>query len=115
MGSPWMAAAALIPAIRPMAADSRYPSTPVSWPAIAVVIIWQFMTSWNEFILALVTMNTNQVKPLTLVPLVYSGQFMMRPGPMFAILTLITLPVIVVYYLMQRFMVSGLTAGAVRG
>ena len=37
------------------------------------------------------------------------------PGPMFAILTLITLPVIVVYYLMQRFMVSGLTAGAVRG
>ena len=40
---------------------------------------------------------------------------MMRPGPMFAILTLITLPVIVVYYLMQRFMVSGLTAGAVRG
>ena len=88
---------------------------PVSWPAVAVVIIWQFMTSWNEFILALVTMNSNQVKPLTLVPLVYSGQFMMRPGPMFAILTLITLPVIVVYYLMQRFMVSGLTAGAVRG
>ncbi|MCY3831482.1 MAG: carbohydrate ABC transporter permease, partial [Chloroflexi bacterium] len=37
------------------------------------------------------------------------------PGPMFAILTLITLPVIVVYYMMQRFMVSGLTAGAVRG
>jgi len=88
---------------------------PVSWPAVAVVIIWQFMTSWNEFILALVTMNSVDVKPLTLVPLVYSGQFLMRPGPMFAILTLITLPVIVVYYLMQRFMVSGLTAGAVRG
>ncbi len=88
---------------------------PVSWPSIAVVIIWQFMISWNEFILALVTMNSNQVKPLTLVPLVYSGQFMMRPGPMFAILTLITIPVIAVYYLMQRFMVSGLTAGAVRG
>lgn len=88
---------------------------PVSWPAVAVVIIWQFMTSWNEFILALVTMNSVDVKPLTLVPLVYSGQFLMRPGPMFAILTLITLPVILVYYLMQRFMVSGLTAGAVRG
>ena len=88
---------------------------PVSWPSIAVVIIWQFMISWNEFILALVTMSSNQTKPLTLVPLVYSGQFMMRPGPMFAILTLITIPVIVVYYLMQRFMVSGLTAGAVRG
>ena len=88
---------------------------PVSWPAVAVVIIWQFMTSWNEFILALVTMKSVEVKTLTLVPLVYSGQFMVRPGPMFAILTLITLPVIVVYYFMQRFMVSGLTAGAVRG
>ena len=88
---------------------------PVSWSPVAVVIIWQFMTSWNEFILALVTMNSVETKPLTLVPLVYSGQFMMRPGPMFAILALISLPVIVVYYLMQRFMVSGLTAGAVRG
>ncbi|MCY3834485.1 MAG: carbohydrate ABC transporter permease, partial [Chloroflexi bacterium] len=35
---------------------------PVSWPAVAVVIIWQFMTSWNEFILALVTMNSVDVK-----------------------------------------------------
>jgi ABC-type glycerol-3-phosphate transport system permease component len=88
---------------------------PVSGPAIAVVVIWQFMTSWNEFILALVTINTNLLKPLTLVPLVYSGQFMVRPGPMFAILTMITIPVVLVYYLLQRFMVSGLTAGAVKG
>ena len=39
---------------------------PVSWPAISVIVIWQFMTSWNEFILALVTMTSNEVKPLTL-------------------------------------------------
>lgn len=88
---------------------------PVSWPALSVVIIWQFMTSWNEFILALVTMETNTLKPLTLVPLIYSGQFMARPGVMFAVLTLITVPVILVYYLMQRYMVGGLTAGAIKG
>ncbi len=35
---------------------------PVSWPAVAVVIIWQFMTSWNEFILALVTMTSGAVR-----------------------------------------------------
>ena len=40
---------------------------PVSWSPVAVVIIWQFMTSWNEFILALVTMNSVETKPLTLV------------------------------------------------
>jgi len=88
---------------------------PVSWPAMAVVVIWQFMTSFNEFILALVTIESNSLKPLTLVPLIYSGQFMARPGVMFAVLTLITIPVVVVYYLMQRYMVQGLTAGAVKG
>lgn len=88
---------------------------PVSWPALAVVIIWQFMQSFNEFILALVTIESNNLKPLTLVPLIYSGQFMARPGVMFAVLTLITIPVVIVYYLMQRYMVQGLTAGAVKG
>ncbi|MCA9905395.1 MAG: carbohydrate ABC transporter permease [Anaerolineae bacterium] len=88
---------------------------PVSLPALSVVIIWQFMTSWNEFIVALVTMDTTALKPLTLVPLIYSGQFMARPGVMFAVLTLITVPVILVYYTMQRYMIRGLTAGALKG
>jgi len=88
---------------------------PVSWPSLTVVIIWQFMTSWNEFILALVTMEDNAIKPLTLVPLIYSGQFMARPGAMFAILTIITIPIMVVYLFMQRYFVSGMTAGALKG
>ena len=53
--------------------------------------------------------------PLSLVPLVYSGQFFTQPGAMFAILTLITVPVVVVYFAMQKFMISGLTTGAVKG
>ncbi|MBV9247339.1 MAG: carbohydrate ABC transporter permease [Methylobacteriaceae bacterium] len=88
---------------------------PLSWPAISVVVIFQFMTSFNEFILALVTIDQTPLKPLTLVPLVYAGQFMARPGSMFAILTLITVPVIVMYLAMQRFMIRGLTAGATKG
>ncbi len=106
--------AAILDGCTPLAVYWRV-MLPVSWPALSVVIIWQFMSSWNEFILALVTMETNQLKPLTLVPLVYSGQFMARPGAMFAILTLITIPVIVVYYTMQRYMIRGLTAGALKG
>jgi raffinose/stachyose/melibiose transport system permease protein len=82
---------------------------------VSVVVIFQFMTSFNEFILALVTIDQVELKPLTLVPLIYSGQFMARPGVMFAVLTLITLPVILVYVLMQRFMIRGLTSGGVKG
>ncbi|MBV8175946.1 MAG: carbohydrate ABC transporter permease, partial [Verrucomicrobia bacterium] len=55
---------------------------PISWPAIAAVIIFQFMASFNEFVLALVTIDRNELKPMTLVPLMYSGQFMARPGVM---------------------------------
>ena len=88
---------------------------PVSWPALSVVIIWQFMTSWNEFLLALVIIKDVQLKPLTLVPLIYSGQFMARPGAMFAVLTLITIPIVIVYVLMQRYFVSGMTSGALKG
>ena len=88
---------------------------PLSWPALAVVVIFQFMTSFNEFVLALVTMDSDSLKPLSLVPLIYSGQFFTQPGAMFATLTLITVPVVVVYFAMQRFMISGLTTGAIKG
>lgn len=88
---------------------------PLSWPALTVVVIFQFMTSFNEFVLALITMDSNRLKPLSLVPLIYSGQFFTQPGAMFATLTLITIPVVIVYFAMQRFMIGGLTAGAVKG
>jgi ABC-type glycerol-3-phosphate transport system permease component len=88
---------------------------PISWPAIAAVIIFQFMASFNEFVLALVTIDRNELKPMTLVPLMYSGQFMARPGVMFATLALITIPVLIIYILMQRYLTRGMMAGAVKG
>jgi raffinose/stachyose/melibiose transport system permease protein len=88
---------------------------PISWPAIAAVIIFQFMASFNEFVLALVTIDRNELKPMTLVPLMYSGQFMARPGVMFATLTLNTIPVLIIYILMQRYLTRGMTAGAIKG
>ena len=88
---------------------------PLSLPALAVVIIWQFMTSFNEFTLALVMIHSDALKPLPLVPLIYSGAYMARPGAIFAILVIMTVPVIFVYIIMQKWIISGLTAGAVRG
>jgi ABC-type glycerol-3-phosphate transport system permease component len=87
---------------------------PMSWPALSVVVIFQFLTSFNEFILALVTIDNTELKPLTLVPLLYADAFLTHPGDLFAVLTIITIPVIVVYVLMQRFLISGLTAGGAR-
>lgn len=88
---------------------------PLSLPALAVVIIWQFMVSFNEFIMALVMISVDALKPLPLVPLIYSGVYMAQPGAIFAVLSIMTIPVVVVYLVMQRWIISGLTAGAVRG
>ncbi len=88
---------------------------PLSWPALSVVVIFQFMTGFNEFVLALVTVDSDAIKPLSLVPIIYTGQFFSQPGALFASLTVITVPVVVVYFMMQRFMIGGLTAGATKG
>lgn len=88
---------------------------PVSGPAISVVIIWQSMKSWNEFLLALVTIESKILKTLPLVPFIYNGQYMANPGAMFAVLVLMSIPVILVYIVMQRYIVSGLTSGALKG
>lgn len=88
---------------------------PLSWPAMAVVFIWQFMVSWNEFILALVLMQDEARKPLILVPLIYNGVYLSKPGALFAILTIVTVPVVLIYLFMQRYFISGLTAGSLKG
>jgi raffinose/stachyose/melibiose transport system permease protein len=86
---------------------------PLARPALAVVVIWQVMMSWNDFLLPLVTLGNNDLKPLTLVPLAYRGVFLSQPGALFAILVLISIPVVLVFLLIQRYLVNGL-AGAIK-
>jgi len=86
---------------------------PLSRPALAVVIVWQSMMTWNDFLLPLVSIVDNNLKPLTLVPLAYRGMYVSEPGALFAILVLISVPVVVVFLTVQRYLVNGL-AGAVK-
>lgn len=86
---------------------------PLGRPALSVVVIWQVMMSWNDFLLPLVALGDNDLKPLTLVPLAYRGVFLSQPGALFAVLVLISIPVILVFIAIQRYLVNGL-AGAVK-
>jgi ABC-type glycerol-3-phosphate transport system permease component len=71
------------------------------------------MMTWNDFLLPLVTLSDNNLKPLTLVPLAYRGIYLSQPGALFAILVLISIPVIALFVAVQRYLVNGL-AGAVK-
>lgn len=86
---------------------------PLGRSACAVVVIWQLMMTWNDFLLPLVSISDNALKPLTLIPLAYRGIYLSQPGALFAVLVLISLPIVIVYLFAQRYLVNGL-AGSVK-
>jgi len=88
---------------------------PMLRPGIVVIVIWQFLTSWNEFFLALCTMTDAAKQTLPLVAQQYNGAYFSQPGSLFAVLTIITIPTLVFYVVVQKQFVKGLTAGAIKG
>lgn len=108
--------AALIDGCTPSGAFWRI-ILPLAAPAVAVTALFAFMTGWTEIVLAW-TMLENP-KTFTLAMALYSmvGQYSTtKPWSEFAAMSiLISLPVVVVMLLLQRYIVSGLTSGAVKG
>ena len=89
---------------------------PVSTPAIATVAILQFLAAWNEYFLALILLRSPELRTLPLAIQVFFFDWGRTDwGPIFAALSVGTIPMVVVYILMQRRFVQGLTAGAVKG
>ena len=88
---------------------------PIALPALAVVALFAFTLSWNEFLYALVFIGSDSQKTLTLglIGLVRGDTFPW--GPMMAASLLGTLPPMLVYLVSQRWVVSGLAAGSVKG
>ena len=89
---------------------------PVSTPAVATVAILQFLGSWNEYFLALILLRSPEKRTLPLAIQVFFYDWGRTDwGPIFAALSVGSVPMIVVYVIMQRRFVQGLTAGAVKG
>jgi raffinose/stachyose/melibiose transport system permease protein len=89
---------------------------PISTPAIATVAILQFLAAWNEYFLALILIRSADLRTVPLAVQVFFFQFGRAEwGQIFAALSIASIPVIVVYALMQRWFIQGLTAGAVKG
>ena len=88
---------------------------PAARPAIAVTALFCFMSAWNEFILAATLLSRESAFTLPVVLQRYVGEHDAAWGPFAAGAILVSLPVMIFFYVAQRQLVSGLTAGGVKG
>ena len=88
---------------------------PLTVPALAVVAFFSFTLSWNEFIYASVLVSDLNVRtiPTGIPNFIVEDVFFW--GPMMASTLISAVPPLVVYFLFQRFLITGLTLGAVKG
>jgi len=87
---------------------------PLSRPIIAVIVIWVFLNSWNEYLFPLVFLQDPNMQVVTQVPTYFTSTYGSDTPKIFASLVLICLPVTITYVALQRFFERGLTAGALK-
>jgi arabinogalactan oligomer / maltooligosaccharide transport system permease protein len=88
---------------------------PAARPAIAVTALFAFMSAWNEFILAATLLSRESAFTLPVVLQRYVGEHDASWGPFAAGAILVSVPVMAFFYLAQRQLITGLTAGSVKG
>lgn len=88
---------------------------PLSTPGIVAVLVYAFVTTWNEFIFALCFATDSSVKTLPIGLAEFSTEFNTDWGAVMAASVIMTLPIALLFLSMQRLFVGGLTAGATKG
>ena len=88
---------------------------PLARPALAVTALFSFMAAWNEFILAATLLNDTARFTLPVALQRYVGEYKTEWGHFAAGALIISAPVMALFFVLQKFLVGGLTAGAVKG
>ena len=90
---------------------------PLMWPALVTTGLLAFIAAWNEFLFALTFMLSNEKRTVPVAIALISGasKFEIPWGPIMAASVTVTAPLIALVLIFQRKIVSGLTAGAVKG
>jgi multiple sugar transport system permease protein len=82
-------------------------------PGLVTVAAFAFLIAWGEFVFAL-SLNTKTNQPVTVALNNFVGQYGTQWNDMMAVSTVVALPIILIFASLQRFIVGGLTAGAVK-
>ncbi|MEG0942896.1 MAG: carbohydrate ABC transporter permease [Angelakisella sp.] len=89
---------------------------PLAKPALATILLYQFMWVWNEFPLAFTLLSTPSKRTLIVgLYTVVNGQLQTNYVLAFAGAVIVSIPVILMYLFFQKYLIQGLVAGAVKG
>ncbi len=93
----------------------RHVGLPLARPAIAVIVIFNSLNVWNEYILATLLLNDKSLMPLQRGLMVFQGSHSVDYPLLMAGLTIAVVPIIIIYLIMQKHIIKGLSSGAVVG
>jgi raffinose/stachyose/melibiose transport system permease protein len=88
---------------------------PLSAPALVTVAILDGVSTWNELLMALIILNSENSKTVPVGLLNFQGQFANNNTGLAAGILIAVVPILIAYILLQRWIVGGLTAGATKG
>lgn len=87
---------------------------PLMKPMSATVAILSFMWTWNDFLMPLVLLSDQKDQTLQLAQYVFKGQFNTQYNLAFASYLLVLIPILLVYIFCQKWIIAGVTSGAVK-
>ncbi len=93
----------------------RFILLPLARPALTAVAVLQVIYSWNEYFLPLLVLNDSKQWPLPLGIMQFQGQYGTDYARVMAYVTLLIVPAIIFYLITERYIVTGLTGGELKG
>jgi raffinose/stachyose/melibiose transport system permease protein len=87
---------------------------PLATPAVSSLVVFQFMATWNNFIMPLLFLQEESIRTVPLGLLYFQGKYTRDLTLLSAGVAIATIPIVIIYVLFQRQFVKGLTAGAVK-
>lgn len=88
---------------------------PLSLPGLAATTIFAFISGWNEYVFASILLRSYENWTLPIGIASFQGQYDTNWGTLMAGAVMITVPVVIIFWLLQKHLVAGMTAGAVKG
>ena len=87
---------------------------PLATPGLSTLVVFQFMFTWNQFLMPLVFVQRDELRPVSLGTMFFFGRYTADRGMIAAGVTIAMLPVVLLYLVLQRRFIEGITAGAMK-